>query len=138
MELIKWDESHSVGIDIFDEEHEILVGYINNLQKSIDAEDGEKRVKDLFYELVDYAFVHFDHEEELFKDSDYPQSEQEAHIREHDNLKERLEEIKQKVSDGDVSSLSDDLMAYLVEWLVKHAQGVDIRYVPYLKAKMES
>lgn len=136
MELLNWDGSLSVGIDIIDEEHLKLTSYINKLHAAIERGSEADVLKEMFEELMAYTISHFEHEEALFKDTGYPVDEQEAHIKEHENLKARMIMIQNRINSGDKIAVSQDLMVLLVEWLVKHTQGVDTRYVPYVKNKI--
>lgn len=136
MELLKWDGTMSVGIDIFDEEHEKLTAYINQLYCLVMNKGDTESLKKIFDELMDYAKFHFHHEEVLFMDTDYPKKEQEAHVREHEELTAKLLEIHNELENGNAEIISRELLDFMVGWLMQHTEGVDARYVPYVKKKL--
>lgn len=135
MELLRWDGSLAFGLKVIDEEHKKLTDYINRLYEHVQNNGDLESLTQIFDELMDYTIFHFNHEEVLFMDSAYPESEQKAHIREHETLKEKLLEIRGALGSGDKRAVSHELLEFMIHWLTKHTETVDSCYVPYLKAK---
>ncbi|MDX9689167.1 MAG: hypothetical protein EOM37_07195 [Proteobacteria bacterium] len=130
MPLIHWKSDMKLGIPIIDEEHERLVLLINRLYGA--AQDGDKPsvVQSVFDEMKGYADCHFEHEVKLFSLTDYP--DKLAHIREHAELSERIVALESVVRQNDMEKAGSELMHFLLDWLIKHTQDSDAKYVPYL------
>ena len=50
----------------------------------------------------------------------------------HQKFVNRLEEIERDYKNGK-NDVGPDLLAFLKDWLIKHIQGTDPTYVPYIK-----
>lgn len=130
-EFFTWSDEISVGIEEIDEQHKQLISIINRLYNAIiyTAEGQTEVVKALMEELTQYTLVHFAVEESLFRIFDYP--EYEAHFRHHENLRQQVIDINEKIQRGEEQG-TIDLMSFLRKWLRNHIMVEDKRYSPYL------
>lgn len=126
MPIIEWDDKTlSVGIELIDSQHKILVSYINELSELIDSEPSEEAVNQLFKKLVDYTQYHFDSEEEYFEslnDNDLI-----LHKLQHRHFIEQLNQLQQQCKDG--IAVSSDLLDFLLDWLIIHIQCEDKKFI---------
>ena len=65
MDAFIWNERYMTGESIVDTEHQELVRIINLVVEKVSSETPEDEIKDIMDRLVQYAVVHFRHEEEL-------------------------------------------------------------------------
>jgi methyl-accepting chemotaxis protein len=132
--LIAWDDSIKIGIDLIDDQHKVLVDYLNELNESMVRGEGEKAVGSIIKKLKDYTSTHFAAEEALFKKFGYPEGEE--HARQHAELISQVKELDAKHQAGTLA-LSREVMDLLKGWVVNHINGTDRKYVPFLKKAMK-
>ena len=128
-DLITWNESFSVGVKQFDEQHKELVRLINSLYGSFQEKAGKEHLSDIFQGLIDYTATHFSQEEELFSQYNYPGEE--AHIQAHEELVRRVKELKKSYDDGQ-TFIDLDVFDFLKSWLKDHIMQMDKQYGPFL------
>ena len=83
-------------------------------------------------ELLDYACYHFSTEEELFKKHQYPETD--YHILEHNGYINKVNDfIKCYVQKNDLEK--QDLVNFLIEWIIVHIKDSDQEYARYFREK---
>ncbi|MFN3659993.1 MAG: bacteriohemerythrin [Brevinematales bacterium] len=132
MAFISWDESMSVGVAEFDGHHQKLVDLVNKLFDSMKAGKAKEVLGDILKELMEYTRYHFDAEERLMREYNYPAFV--THRLEHERLMQDVSTFYQKFQNGDVF-LSLDIMNFLKEWLAKHILESDMAYKPFFNQK---
>lgn len=132
MAYVQWDESLSVGVAVFDEDHRKLVALINHLHDGIVTGGGQTAMVTALDELVRYTVFHFSREEELMAKNAYPAFA--AHKAEHDALVAKVKEYQEQLSSGR-RAFSLELMSFLKDWLVKHIMGTDMQYRAFFNGK---
>ncbi len=135
MSLIIWDDSLITGIDMIDAQHKILINKVNKLQSCIQNENSFNNLSILLDELLEYTIYHFEMEEELFSNSQY--SEKDSHLKEHAAFSNYIKGFLD-VKNRDNILEAKNLLKYLNNWIVYHIKEVDMKYVPFLKEKMEN
>lgn len=129
MALIEWHDDMSVGVKTLDDDHKILMGFINELNDAVNEGKGREVMGRIIENLVDYTIIHFQREEKLFEKTDYPDIE--AHKRLHKTLTDQVLDIKTKHNES-TFLMSAEVMGFLKDWLVNHIQGTDKKYGSYL------
>ncbi|MDR0454266.1 MAG: bacteriohemerythrin [Deferribacteraceae bacterium] len=154
MPLITWNDTLSVKITKFDEEHKELVKMINNLHDTVTYAQGFEVVSRTLKELVNYTQTHFKHEEEFLQKCNY--SELEAHKEEHRKFVakitmlwcaitlssndvdrgfvEQIFDFQRKYS-RELNSSAAYLQDLLGSWLVNHVRKADMKYGAALHGK---
>jgi hemerythrin-like metal-binding protein len=132
MELFKWSNRYSVCIESIDEEHKGLFQLLNRLYTSLTEGDAQEILAEVIDELFEYTQKHFRREESLLKQVEYPYLKN--HIALHEYFEQSIVRYREQLY-SDPSSLTIDILSFLRDWLIQHIQGVDMDYVPYLKAK---
>lgn len=131
MERIKWKKEYSVGVKMFDEQHQVFFGIINNLYDAIIARRDQEALDDIFQSLFQYTDFHFKSEEQYFDMFDYDHAEE--HRRAHEILLRSVAELREKQENGQMES-SYELLDFLEDWLVEHIMGMDKQYGPCFRA----
>jgi hemerythrin-like metal-binding protein len=130
MPLFIWKPSYETGIAEIDNDHRLLVGIINELYEAMKQGHGYEILTQTIDRLVDYANRHFEAEESFMRISRYPH--QEAHVREHRLLQQKVEEMERerRASKGPSAA---ELLTFLCDWLRDHVTTVDKELGIYLK-----
>lgn len=133
MALLNWSDEFSVGIEIIDKQHMILVRAINLLAMAVERNGSNELLSEIFKTLVDYTNTHFSYEEELFEFYGYPQTDK--HKAEHKALLNKVLEFKGQWEAGH-ADIGPDVLRFLVDWLRHHILGSDKKYSGYLVEQM--
>ena len=127
--MVAWSEEYSVGIQEIDEQHQVLVGLINELYSAMAQKGGDAKIGSVLDSLVDYTKVHFAVEECLMRMFGYPGYE--AHKQIHDVLVAQVVGLVEKYRSGD-GRVGMELLFLLKDWLLDHIKEKDAGYAPYL------
>jgi hemerythrin len=132
MSLIDWDDNLRINIEVIDNQHKKLVGFINELHAAMK----ERKAKDVLGKIIeglkDYAIEHFSTEEKYFDQFGYRNAF--SHKRDHQGFIDKVNDFKAGFDSGK-AMLSMKIMDFLKDWLVKHIQKVDMAYAPFFREK---
>jgi hemerythrin len=132
MSLIQWNTQLSVGVQVIDQQHQKLVGMINDLDDAMRRGAGKTVVGKIVNEMVDYTISHFQLEENYFKQFGYPDAD--SHKQEHARFIQKVQAFKAELQAGRIG-LTIQVMGFLSDWLQNHIQGVDKKYGPFFNAR---
>ncbi len=127
--LIRWNTTYELGVKIIDEQHMKLVDIINDFYNAFATAQAHEKIDEIINELVNYTIFHFTAEEEIFSNSNYPETD--GHKKKHKEFVDELKRYHQEVKDGNMTT-TYDLMTFLRDWLIKHIMGTDRTYLPYI------
>ncbi|MGA7104438.1 MAG: bacteriohemerythrin [Candidatus Deferrimicrobiaceae bacterium] len=131
MEQQTWNDEFRLGIRKIDEEHETFLNILNSLEDAISQGKGRTEVGKAINELMLYAYNHFTEEEQMLRDYGYPDYEHHREI--HEAATGKILEIAEQ-HDAGIADASQVISA-MTDWLMKHIQGTDKKYVAFLAAK---
>ena len=132
MSYIEFDDTLMVGNKLMDQEHEMLISYINLLQKAVENEASGNIVGHVVRGLVEYTRTHFFVEEEMMKAFDYP--DQASHMRAHEGFRAKAGALMRSVDKGEEIDLNG-VLSFLTEWLTAHILKIDAKLADFLKDK---
>ncbi len=126
--IIVWNESFSVGIRKIDKQHQELIKIMNLLVENEDTNGHSETIASVLERMTQYAHYHFETEEALMLEYEYP--EYESHRDDHTDFKIKtakfcLDALQRK------ETLPDDVITYLRHWLTHHILRTDMKYKPY-------
>ena len=127
MALFTWDSNFETGNKRIDEQHRRLVELINELGEAVSQWLEAKTQALIFQQLIDYTRYHFDAEESLMCASGIDDQSFQAHHRKHIEFISFIEG-----SAADVGNNPQQLLDYLVDWLVNHILQTDQEMVTSL------
>ena len=133
MPLLTWNDSLETGVKQFDDQHQKLVGMVNELFDGMQAGKGKETLGPVLDGLIAYTGTHFKDEERLMQQHGYPKLA--AHQKEHADLVAKVVEVQQKYHAGASALLGMEVMNFLKNWLINHIQGTDKEYGPYFNSK---
>lgn len=131
MQTIEFIDALKTGVDKIDDQHEALVGMINFLIEARENVDPPETISFVLGEMTKYVYLHFRDEEEFMLNNFYPGLERHRLI--HQSFETKVLELKQEFDEGQIDLL-DDVLEYLINWLVQHIQGEDLDMVQEVKA----
>lgn len=129
MVLLEWSDEFSVGIDLIDKQHKILIRAINLLAMAVEYNTSRELMREIFVTLRDYTDTHFAYEEELFDRFSYPETEK--HKAEHRSLLNQVVTLEQRWNSGE-AEIGPEVLKFLVNWLRNHILGSDKKYSEFL------
>lgn len=135
MSFIEFDDSLRVGNRVIDQEHEMLISYINLLQKAVENEASDGIVEKVVDGLVEYTKTHFFVEEELMKAYVYP--DMHDHMHAHEKFRQQANDLVASLEKGESVDL-EAVLAFLKEWLTGHIMKIDVKLADFLKDKTMS
>lgn len=130
----EWSDSLASGHSIIDGQHKELFGHINSYFESLEKVYGhEVTIKTLNF-LVKYVRFHFGTEEDLMKQSNYPDFKN--HLEAHRKIVDELMTCyKLLITDGHSEEIVERLRTLLQVWFVDHIMGFDMRLAKFIKEK---
>lgn len=131
MALITWNDSYSVKVKEMDDQHKKLIDMINQLHDAMKVGQGKEVIGKVLTGLMDYTRRHFTSEENLMKIHGY--SGYEDQKKAHSAMVNQVEDIRKKYTEGGVQS--QQVIAFLKDWLIHHIQGMDQKYGAHLNGK---
>ena len=133
MNEVKWTDDLSVGVELIDEQHKMLIEHLNNLAKAVEKQQGPTEIASTLNFLIDYTDFHFSMEERNMKAHNYPGLE--THKAQHEEFKTILAYMESEFrDDGPTTILAESIDTLLVNWLLKHIRVVDVEFGTFLES----
>jgi hemerythrin-like metal-binding protein len=129
-QFITWTQDMSVGSDLLDDHHKIIVDCLNALQPVIGQSGHEAEVREVVDRLEHFVLVHFSEEERAMIEAGYP--DWKGHKALHDRMYDVIFDIKADIGRGRLVDAAE-LFGMINDWLVQHILGEDRKYMPYLQ-----
>lgn len=127
--LFEWSPALSIKITSVDDQHKVLIDLINELHAAMRQRKSDKVMLDVVARLKDYTVKHFGYEENLFAKHHYP--EEAGHKELHRKFVQKIADFEASLQSG-TATVGMEVMRFLKDWLVKHIQGTDTRYAPFM------
>ncbi len=118
MDIIEWNNSYNINIEIIDEHHKMLVDLLNLLQNVSSNYEDKTTVFYVIDNLKNYTKFHFTTEESLMQKYNY--FDYANHIIEHNSFVDKIEYFEKKINENNNLFSIIELINYLREWLLNH------------------
>jgi hemerythrin len=134
MAKIEWDESLSIGVDLIDEQHKMLIQKLRDLSDAFETGREMNKIMLTLEFMVDYTDFHFSAEEETMAKYDYPglELQKDQHQQFVVTLNHIVEDFKEE---GPTKALATSINVFLHNWLINHIKGIDIKLGQFLTEK---
>jgi len=132
IEPIEWNDSFSVGVALFDEQHRRLIAMLNKMIRDPTATTRSETVADVLTDMTNYAQEHFKSEEDLMIEHDYPHLDE--HRRQHRGFQEKAARLCFATVKGQ-ASVPHEMLVYLQQWLIHHILQADMAFKPFFEQK---
>ena len=129
---IAWKDYYSVDEPSLDSQHRQIIDFINDLYVAMQRGVDRQSIRPLLDQLVQYTVNHFQHEEKLLLERQYPEFAQ--HKAGHDKMRQRTIALR---DNADLMT-GRDLLVFLKEWWCNHIQEQDKKYAPYMSMLVQS
>ena len=130
--MIVWDETYSVGVEVLDNDHKVMMGLINQLLELSEANAGRVGLEPVFDVLMDYVVSHFGREEAMMEEAGC--ADLDRHRAAHKRLRQGVETFHAQFRSQPDENIVPDLCAYLETWWRVHILDEDKRYKSALAA----
>ena len=117
MSTVSWSDELSIGVVQADAEHRNLVAIICELEDAIDNDKDPRFMGEILTKLVEYAGIHFESEERLMVNVEYPNLT--AHQAQHEQLVQKLAKFQREFVESG-KQVTPKQFAFLVDWLTNH------------------
>lgn len=117
-----------LGIDLIDRQHATFFNMLDSI-----AQNGSKE-NDTIKKLEDYLIFHFRIEEDLFKNTDYPDVD--VHISQHLYFTQQVEKFRIE-SNFNGKFLDEKVLEFMKKWFLNHILHTDMQYKDYVDTSMK-
>ncbi|MCI2284808.1 bacteriohemerythrin [Colwellia sp. MSW7] len=121
---IHWDAEYAVGNADMDNQHKELFDMINEFFK----QDNKQSAIILFESLSSYIDLHFESEENLLRQINYPATDE--HIKQHEELRHNFNALRNRLIHYDID-IQHKIGMFLYNWMAKHILQSDMEYKAY-------
>ena len=122
--LLEWKDEFVIGVEQLDIEHKNFINRLNELHGKMNHRHGDRyKIEGYLKEIYDRILAHFTMEEELMRDTDYPDYVQ--HKKEHDDFLVTVNDIIGQYRTDPNFSFHDTLEAILQHWISNHITTSD-------------
>ena len=131
MTCIEWNDDLSVGIGLIDEQHKTLIQRLAQLSNAVNTSKGASEILKSLEFMYDYTNFHFADEEKQMEKYNYPALEE--HKKLHAEFTRPLKQLEEDFEEeGATGPLAESINTFLVNWLVKHIKGEDVKFGAYI------
>lgn len=130
MTYATWDPAMETGDAQVDEEHRAMYDLVNEMHRRVETGDDAEFVAEALARVLEYARIHFDHEEALMARIGYPDLE--AHRELHREFAAEAERLAMEELAG-VNFSAHGWVGFMADWLEKHIETEDRRIGEYVR-----
>ncbi|MDH5228688.1 MAG: bacteriohemerythrin [Gammaproteobacteria bacterium] len=131
MAYIDFNQELHVGSKVMDQEHAVLIRFINMLHECTQEGHDDKTVGTVLTGLLEYTRTHFFVEEELMHAYEYPKYKE--HKSAHDTFKSKVVKLNDEFQRGDMQ-ITSTVLEFLKQWLTEHILKVDRELARHLNS----
>lgn len=135
MEPVTWGDAFNTGIHKIDIQHQRIIDMVNRLLAAPDALTTSETVADVLNDMAQYAREHFETEEQLMEEHQYPGLEK--HKKAHDAYRKKTIDFCADSMLG-FHRVPQDLLTYLLDWWINHILSEDMKYSDFILARQNN
>jgi len=126
---LSWSDALSVGVDEIDDDHKKLILLLNRSIELLKGNGENDEIEAILDELLDYTQYHFQREEKIMEECEYPFLLKHQNV--HAMLIKKVQQFIKECKQGTLTS--DALFEFLGGWLAEHILGMDKIAASYCK-----
>lgn len=130
-ENFEWIDSYAVGVEQFDDDHKTLIRLVNDTVNALHEGQGRQTIEDILDSLIEYTVCHFDLEESLMEETEYPGFKKHKDC--HNELIRQVLKYGINIRRNEVNPV--EVGIFLADWLISHIQQEDKKYQPHFRSK---
>lgn len=127
VDTIEWQAQFETGVAEIDAQHRVLIQTLNEANARLRVETRREAIDQLLTDLLAYALYHFETEESLMREYDYPTHEAamaQAHVAQHRQFTAMVVRTRERfAATGELDR--EALLAFLNHWLSTHILTID-------------
>ncbi|MDP2903326.1 MAG: bacteriohemerythrin, partial [Methylovulum sp.] len=127
VEIFPWDDNFNTGIPEIDAQHQKLVQLLNELASYLGNQSETPQLNRVFDDLAQYAVYHFKTEEIIWNQYFQDDAWGIAHETTHGQFISELLKIKSHENKELDDEVTEEIVAFLTNWLVFHILESDMR-----------
>lgn len=134
--MFRWKEDYSCNIAEIDIQHKKLFELGEKIYDIVSIKDGfdhYDKIMNALLELQKYAIYHFEYEEKLMKQYEFPELENQK--KEHREFVDSVIKLGKKDIDENQHKISMDILLFIANWIEKHILKSDMGYKEFLNSK---
>lgn len=135
MERIRWDDSFTVGIPLLDDQHQQILGLLDDLLARSSLDLSCHAASKPLTRLRVYAERHFEAEERILEHAGYPGLAE--HMAEHNAYREKVAQLCLDSMAGK-AALQPQALQLLRGWWIDHILLTDAKYTAHLASHAEA
>lgn len=132
MNDIEWSEEYSVGVEKLDEQHQLIIVYINKLINRHDISVRSEEFHEILHALNEYTKLHSSYEELLLTSSGYKNYKH--HSDEHWKYRQLILDVMAETLNGNQETV-DKAIKVLIAWFHEHVLVEDMKYKSFFEEK---
>ncbi|OQY02294.1 MAG: hypothetical protein B6I20_07060 [Bacteroidetes bacterium 4572_117] len=129
-DLLVWNETLSIELNIIDQQHKKWLDFINILYRSFKNEESTEIINESISKLLDYTDYHFGFEEKYLEDFNCPNAK--SHSESHNSFINSISTYQKQFVGGEYNAVYR-LIIFLNKWILHHIQVEDKAYVDCFK-----
>ena len=129
---LEWNSGMSVGIPEIDADHKRFILLVDELNHSITARMKASEIKKRLQQVIEDANRHFEQEEKLFQDRQYPNAA--GHLRSHNNIRNMLKNVQDSFLPYGLEAEWMDAAQVIKQILISHLLTEDMQYASYFES----
>ena len=134
MSQIEWKDSLSIGVELIDDEHKMLIQKLRALSDAFNQGQEQNKILKTLDFMIDYTEFHFTDEERVMTATDYPGLDEQK--KQHREFRQTLNNILEDYQDeGPTKALAESVNVFLINWLFGHIKGTDQKLGVFLQEK---
>jgi len=126
-EVFPWSDTYATGILEIDQQHQILIQFLNTLASSLNFHSDIPNSRIIFMELTDYAAYHFKTEESIWHQYFADDASEAQHKKLHAQFEIEVNRLKKEESNQPLEIVLKNVVAFLTQWLASHILESDMR-----------
>lgn len=126
--MIEWDRTFRVFVPEMDIHHRYLLDLMNELCDGMRKKISREAIGLHFETILDYAKRHFEAEEEMLENHDYPNLNSQK--MQHTKFINDIKDLQAKYESGD-PTVFISLVNQLSDWFIHHIRNMDKQYGIY-------
>jgi len=119
MALLEWNDTFDLGVEELDDDHRLLVDYVNQANDLVVGDPDNTRLKSLLDDFIAHLERHFAREEAIFE-----KCREQGHGESHGDASRKalgaFENIRDQIAGGDRDVDARAIVEYLHRWLIDH------------------
>ena len=127
IEIFPWNKNFDTGIAKIDRQHQRLVELLNQLVSHLAFQSETPTLNAIFDELKAYALIHFQTEEEVWKEAFKDDPWVTAHEETHGQFVVAISRLEAEKSTRPFDDVIADIVSFLTNWLAVHIIDSDKR-----------